>query len=128
MSTLKQGGVWNQVSPWRFSYCERVSDVTFIQEKFFSNLTGLVGLILSFCYTAAKALKARACTKTTASFQHAMPLRVFNSWNKNGKFKNQQPKSNQSFMGIEKYRGTIPKPTYELRLNQNILNQLSLLV
>lgn len=86
-------------------------------------------MILSFCYTAGKTLKARQYTKPSANVTNAMPIGVLGmwySWDKSGKLTTKSSK--HTFIEIEKYKGTIPKPSYSrkiLKVNESILQQLN---
>lgn len=92
----------------------------------------LVGMILSFCYTAGKSFKSRQYTKQTANITSAVPIGVlaaWYTWNNEGKLMPQSLKSH-TYIGIENYKTTIPKPSYkqkELRVNVNVLQQLIVL-
>lgn len=88
----------------------------------------LIGLTLSFCYTAGKTLKSRQYTKTSANIVNTMPIGVLGmwySWDATGKL---TPESlTHSFIGIEKYRRTLPNPSYfrnTLRIENSIFNKL----
>lgn len=73
----------------------------------------LVGMMLSFCYTAGKTLKSRQYTKTSASITDKVSIGVLGmwySWDSNGKLTLKS--STHSFIGIDNYKATIPNPSY----------------
>lgn len=89
----------------------------------------LVGMTLSFCYTAGETLKSRQYTKTSASISKAKaPIGVLGMWylyDTNGKLTLQS--LTHSFIGIENYKGSIPNPSYyenTLKIDNLILKKL----
>lgn len=92
----------------------------------------LIGMVLGFCYIDGKTLKARQFTKPFAPVTNKVSVGVlcmWYSWDTNGNLTQQY--SSHSFISIENYRKTIPKPTYvqkQLRIDRTILDKLNELI
>lgn len=86
-------------------------------------------MILSFCYAAGKTLKSRQYSKTAANIITPVPIGVlamWYTWDADGKLIAHSVE--HSFVGIQNYKGTLPKPSYskkELRVTKTILQQLN---